>query len=212
MIRINLLKPETKEIKETPVEGMPEFKAKKRPGIGNLIFLLLIVALAGFYYYQKKAIDQEKRAAHRRPRQEKNKLQYVIAKLDEQQKQKASLLLKIGLINQLKSQQDLAVRIMDELSKSLPDWVWLNEVSYDAKNIQIRGNALSNNLVADFIANLEDSPYFESVNLISSTQKTARNDQYLEFSLTAAVVNPKMPAAPPPPPAKAAKKPERRTP
>ncbi len=211
MIRINLLKPETKDIKEAPVEGMPEFKAKKGPGIGNLIFLLLLIALAGFYYYQKKAIDQEKEQLAA-AKQEKDKLQYVIAKLDEQKRAKSSLLLKIGLINQLKSQQDLAVRIMDELSKSLPDWVWLNEVGYDARNIQIRGDALSNNLVADFISNLENSSYFESVNLISSTQKTARNDQYLEFSLTAAVVNPKMPAAPPPPAAKAAKKPVRRTP
>ncbi len=208
MIRINLLKPETKDLKDAPVEGMPEFKVKKRPGVGNLIFLLLLIALAGYYYYQKKAIGQE-REQLAQARQEKDKLQYVIAKLDEQQKAKASLMQKIGLINQLKSQQDLAVRIMDDLSRSLPDWVWLNEVNYDAKNIQIRGNALSNNLVADFISNLENSPYFESVNLISSTQKTARNDQYLEFSITATVVNPKMPA-PPPPPAKDAKK--RRTP
>lgn len=208
MIRINLLKPETKDLKEAPVEGMPEFKVKKRPGVGNLIFLLLLVALAGYYYYQKKAIGQEREMLSQ-ARQEKDKLQYVIAKLDEQQKAKASLVQKIGLINQLKSQQDLAVRIMDELSRSLPDWVWLNEVGYDAKNVQIRGNALSNNLVADFIANLENSAYFESVNLISSTQKTARNDQYLEFSMTAAVVNPKAPA-PPPPPAKDEKK--RRTP
>jgi type IV pilus assembly protein PilN len=207
MIRINLLKPETKDIKEAPVEGMPEFKAKKRPGIGNLIFLLLLIALAGYYFYQKKAIDQE-REMLANARAEKDKLQYVIAKLDEQQKAKASLMQKIGLINQLKSQQDMAVRIMDELSKSLPDWVWLNEVGYDARNIQIRGNALSNNLVADLIANLEGSPYFESVNLISSTQRTVRNDQFLEFSMTAAVVNPKAP--PPPPPAKAAK--ARRTP
>ena len=207
MIRINLLKPETKDIKEAPVEGMPEFKAKKRPGIGNLIFLLLIIALAGYYYYQKKAIDQE-RELLAQAGAEKEKLQYVIAKLDEQQKAKASLMQKIGLINQLKAQQDMAVRIMDELSKSLPEWVWLGEVGYDGRNVQIRGNALSNNLIADFISNLEASPYFENVNLISSTQKTVRNDQYLEFSMTAAVVNPKAP--PPPPAAKEAKK--RRTP
>jgi type IV pilus assembly protein PilN len=207
MIRINLLKPETKDIKEAPAEGMPEFKAKKGPGIGNLIFLLLIIALAGFYYYQKKAIDTE-RDLLASAKEEKGKLQYVIAKLDAQKKAKDSLLQKIGLINTLKAQQDLAVRTMDELSKSLPDWVWLNEVNFDARNVTIRGNALSNNLIADFIANLEGSAYFEAVNLISSTQKTARNDQYLEFALTASVVNPKAP--PPPPPAKDAKK--RRTP
>jgi len=198
MIRINLLKPETKEIRESPAEGLPEFKAKKRPGVGNLILLLLIIALAGFYFYQKKAMDEEQRLLSK-AKEEKSQLQYVIAKLDEFQKQKASLEKKIGLIMQLKSQQDLAVRIMDELSKTLPEWVWLNEVGFDSKNVQIRGNALSNNLIADFIANLENDAYFESVNLIASTQKTSKNDQYLEFSLTAAVVNPKQPTAPPPP-------------
>jgi Tfp pilus assembly protein PilN len=198
MIRINLLKPETKEIRETPAEGLPEFKAKKKPGVGNLIFLLLVVALAGFYLYQKKAMDQERQLLNQ-AKEEKSKLQYVIAKLDELQKQKASVDKKINLIRELKSQQDLAVRIMDELSKTLPEWVWLNEVSFDSKNIQIRGNALSNNLIADFIANLESDPYFESVNLIASTQKTSKNDQYLEFSLTAGVVNPKQSTAPPPP-------------
>ena len=34
----------------------------------------------------------------------------------------------------LKSQRDLAVRIMDELSRVLPEWVWLNDVSFEAKN------------------------------------------------------------------------------
>ena len=34
--------------------------------------------------------------------------------------------------------------------------------------IQIKGNALSNNLIADYIYNLESSPHFANVNLISS--------------------------------------------
>jgi type IV pilus assembly protein PilN len=200
MIRINLLKPETKDIKEAAAEGRPDFKARKKLGIGNLIFLLLVLALAGSYYYQKRAMNRENQLLSQ-AKEEKGKLQYVIAKLDELQKQKASLERKIGLIHLLKSQQDLAVRIMDELSRSLPEWVWLDEVSTDSKSIQVRGNALSNNLVADFIANLENSVYFESVNLISSAQKTSQNDQFLEFSLTAGVINPKQRALLQPPPA-----------
>jgi type IV pilus assembly protein PilN len=200
MIRINLLKPETKDIKETSAEGMPESKKGAKPGIGNLIFLVLVLALAGSYFFQKKAMTRENQLLTQ-AREEKGKYQYVIAKLDELQKQKASLEKKIGLINLLKSQQDLAVRIMDELSRGLPEWVWLNEVTTDSKNIQVKGNALSNNLVADFIANLENSGYFENVNLISSAQKTSQKDQFLEFSLSAAVVNPKQKALVPPPPA-----------
>lgn len=200
MIRINLLKPETKDIKEAPAAGMPESKKGKRPGIGNLIFLLLVLALAGSYYYQKRAMDRENELLTQAT-EEKGKYQYVIAKLDELQKQKFSLERKIGLINLLKSQQDLAVRIMDELSRNLPGWVWLDEFNTDSKTLQVRGNALSNNLVADFIANLENSVYFESVNLISSAQKTLKNDLFLEFSLTSGVINPKQQALLQPPPA-----------
>ena len=198
MIRINLLKPETKEIRDTPAEGLPDFKTKKRPGVGNLIFLLLIIAIAGVYYYQKKAMGEEQQLMSQ-AQQEKSKLQYVSAKLMELQKQKESYDKKIALINLLKPQRDLAVRIMDELSRVLPEWVWLNDVTYGTKSVQIRGNALSNNLIADYISSIENSPYFEGVNLISSTQRTQGNDQYLEFSLTAGVVNPKQLTAPPPP-------------
>jgi len=208
MIRINLLKPETKEIRDTPAEGLPDFKTKKRPGVGNLIFLLLIIAIAGVYYYQKKAMGEEQQLMSQ-AQQEKSKLQYVSAKLMELQKQKESYDKKIALINLLKSQRDLAVRIMDELSRVLPEWVWLNDVTYGTKSVQIRGNALSNNLIADYISSIENSPYFEGVNLISSTQRTQGNDQYLEFSLTAGVVNPKQLTAPPPPDKAAA---QRRTP
>ncbi|MHB8095379.1 MAG: PilN domain-containing protein [Candidatus Aminicenantales bacterium] len=204
MIRINLLKPETKDVRETSADRMPEAGARKSPQIGNLILLLLVVGIGAFYFYQNKAMNQEKELLSQ-AQQEKSKLQYVIAKLDELQKQKDSLQMKIGLINQLKSQQDMAVRIMDDLSRSLPDWIWLTEFTYDAKGIQIKGNALSNNLLADFISNLEATPYFDSVNLISSTQRTVKNDQYLEFALTAKTINPRQAQAPPPP-AKEAKK------
>ncbi len=199
MIRINLLKPETKEIKEAAGEGLSELKAKKPSGLGNLIILLLIVALAAGYYYQKKTMDQERQLLAK-AQDEKNQLQYVIAKLDEQQKKKASLMMKIGLITQLKAQQDIAVRIMDELSDRLPDWVWLGEVSFDSVNIQVRGNAISNNLIADYLRNLEESPYFANVDLKESTLQAQGNDQFLSFSLTAAVVNPRAQTAEPPPP------------
>src|SRR4030043_436980 len=125
MIRINLLKPESKEFREGPAAPGPEIRAKK-------------------------AFPERK----------------------------------ISPINQLRAQQDSAVVILDELSKNLPDWVWLTEVSFQGQLIQIKGNALSNNLIADFIYNLENSAHFATVNLISSTQRTGRSAQLLEFSLT----------------------------
>ena len=90
---------------------------------------------------------------------------------------------------------------MDELSKHLPDWTWLTEVGYENMIITVKGNALSNNLVADYIFNLENSPVFKNVNLISSTQKTGQTgpEQYLEFSLNMEFVLPPGAVAAPPP-------------
>jgi type IV pilus assembly protein PilN len=206
MIRINLLKPESKDIREQVTgPGAPEeVGGKKGPNIGNLIFLVLVIGLGAMFFFQKKAFDREN-ALLATAKQEKSKLQYVEAKLAEQQKVRASLDQKITLIETLNAQRDLAPRLMDEFSRRLPEWVWLTEVVYDAKGIQIKGRALSNNLVADYISGLEASPQIMNVNLVSSTQRTVQGDQYLEFSLRALVEKKPEPVPPAPAPEPAGK-------
>ncbi len=119
---------------------------------------------------------------------EKNKLSAVLGKLEEAQKLKSLFERKINLINQIKPRQQVAVRIMDELSKHIPFYVWLSEATYDKQKVHIKGRALSNNLIADYIYSLETSPYFFNVNLLSSTQRTSRDNQYLEFALNVSYV------------------------
>lgn len=202
MIRINLLKPDTaKELREPVVAaGVVEEGVKKGPNVGSLIFLVLVIGLAALFFLQRKAMDREN-GLLAKARQEKAQYQNVEAKLEEQRKARESLNQKITLIESLNAQRDFAPRLMDELSRRLPDWVWLTEVTYDAKGLQIKGRSLSNNLVADYISALEASPQIMNVNLVSSTQKTAKGDQYVEFSLRAQAE--KKPEPPPPPPASA---------
>jgi type IV pilus assembly protein PilN len=185
MIRINLLKPDNKDIRETvAASGVSEGEGKKGPNLGNLVFLVLVIGLGLFYFLQQKAFDRENTLLTK-ARQEKSQLQYVEAKLEEQKRARESLDRKITLIESLNAQRDLAPRLMDELNRRLPEWVWLSEVTYDEKGVQIKGRALSNNLIADYIGNLEASPQLMNVNLVNSTQRTAQGDQYLEFSLRA---------------------------
>ncbi len=209
MIRINLLKPETKEIKEGPALPGPEIGAKKAFPLTTVIILLIIVVLAAAFFLQKRAISQEK-ARLQTAQAEKQKLQYVVAKLDELEKQKAVFERKINLIKQLRAQQATAVKIMDEVSTRLPEWVWLIDFSYEGQMIQMKGNALSNNLIADFIYNLQNCPSFANVNLISSIQKSGRSAQYLEFSLTLNYVLPEGALPQEKPAAKAKPKPKPR--
>jgi type IV pilus assembly protein PilN len=207
MIRINLLKPESKDIRETvtsPGAAAAEEAVKKGANIGSLIFFALVIALGAFYFFQKKAFDREN-ALLTVARQEKSQLQYVEAKLEEQRKARESLDRKITLIESLNAQRDLAPRLMDEMSRRLPDWVWLTEIIFDDKGIQIKGRALSNNLIADYISSLESSAQIMNVNLVSSTQRTVQGDQYLEFSLRAMVEKKPEPVPAPAAPEPAAK-------
>jgi len=184
MIRINLLKPEKKEVRETPSAAPVEVKEKAKPPYFALLILLAIGGAVVLYFIQNKALAEEQ-AKLDAALQEKRDLQYVMVKIDELEQQKQLLMRKINLIKRLKAQQGSAVTIMDELSRNLPDWLWLTETNFAGDVVRIKGKSLSNNLLADYIFNLKESPSFTNVNLISSTLRRVRNSQYLEFSLTA---------------------------
>lgn len=185
MIRINLLKPERKDIREESIGLAPEIKEKKRTPIASLLILIAIAAVATLYFLQDKAIKSEQDLLTV-AQEEKKQLDYVLAALEKLEEQKSMLARKINLINQLKARQEIPVRTMDELSKNIPGWVWLIETSYDAQEITIKGRALSNNLIADYVYNLENSPHLSNVKIVSINQKTSQtNNPYLEFSLTA---------------------------
>jgi Tfp pilus assembly protein PilO len=99
----------------------------------------------------------------------------------------AALERKINFIDGLMGQRPLAARILSELGTALPARVWLTEVVYGSEGVRIKGRAPSNGLIADYVSSLERSPSLTEVNLLSSVQKRARNNEYQEFALRALV-------------------------
>lgn len=191
MIRINLLKPERRESHEAEVAPPSEQREKKMlqaPGPG-LIFLLLIIVVGVLFITQRRALSKEQNLL-REAKAEKKKFKDVGSLLEQLEQQKSLSEKKIKLIEELKSRQETAVTILNELNKIVPDWVWLKETTYSKQTVSIKGAALSNNLISDFLLNLENCLYFTNVNFNSSTQRRARNTQYFDFSLTAKYVVP----------------------
>jgi len=189
MIRINLLRPEQKDIREDSIAPLPRGQEKKKQQTTSLIFFVLIMAIIGVYFIQNKNLKKEQSLLNN-ALDEKKKLQDVAVLLVQIEEQTSFLERKITLINSLTSHQHVAVNIMDELSLNIPDWVWLLEANYDQNVVRIKGKALSNTLIADFMFSLENSPSFTAVNLLSSTQQRTGGDEFLEFSLTANYVLP----------------------
>jgi type IV pilus assembly protein PilN len=139
-------------------------------------------------------------------RLEADRLRSIIEEVKEYEDKKASLEAKIQLINALKTNQKGPVRLMDEISKALPDLVWLTVLDVSANQITMRGKTLSPNAVATYLENLKKSPFFAEPVFKSLGQDGGTSGTYTwEMTLT---FNPSaiLASAPPPSPTPSEKK------
>jgi len=204
MIRVNLLKAEKKTIEDRPFgaeDEAAEKKAKeKAPGKkikappSNLIIVLAIVLLGALAYSQKRALDEE-RALLAAAQDQQRRLQPVVNKLDEIEWQRQYLAKKIALITELRMLQGTAVRVLDAMSRAIPDWVWLTETTLNKSSLLIKGRALTNVLISDYVRNLTELGIFESVGILNTQQRAEGNNQFIDFTVTA-VLPPPIPPAP----------------
>lgn len=192
MIRINLLKPEKKE--SVVLERM---EREKNPATLPLFFFSVVVIAIVLLFFQKSSFKRENNFLQI-AQEEKNTLKEVETTLDRVEKQIATIIKKIDLINQLKLNQDTAVRIMDELSKNLPSWISLTETIFDGEVVRIKGKALTNKVIAELIENLGKTPYFQNIEGVRTTQRVTQDNRYYEFSMSVTYVPPLKPEPEPP--------------
>jgi len=95
-----------------------------------------------------------------RANEEVARLKSIIDEVKGYEDKKASLEAKIQLINDLKTNQKGPVRLMDEVSKALPDLVWLYDLTVSGQQVNLKGRTLSPNAVATYLENIKKSPFF----------------------------------------------------
>jgi type IV pilus assembly protein PilN len=159
VIRINLLT----EAKQAAAKK----KAPILPTGARLNNLLFIAGLSlGVLYIGITALILTSKRRHLeedigRARLEADRLKSIIEEVQGYEQKKASLQAKIDLINNLKQNQKGPVRLMDEISKALPDLVWLTSLDVSGGQVTMRGRTLSPNAVSTYLENLKKSPYFK---------------------------------------------------
>jgi type IV pilus assembly protein PilN len=95
----------------------------------------------------------------------------VIKEVEDYKHKKSELERKIKLINDLKLNQRGPVRVMDDISRALPELLWLDKMTMRPSSIEIEGRAFNTNAVANFIENLDKVPEFEEPTLKDATQQ-----------------------------------------
>jgi type IV pilus assembly protein PilN len=163
MIKINL-------ITETQKGKSREKAAPRLAGSGALgqnVLMIGVVILATLVVgWRWTALAGEHRRLSTeivRAEQEKERLQAIIKKGEEYKAKKDLLQRKITLVSQLKRNQSGPVHLLDEISKQLPDFLWLDSMNEASWAVSIQGKATTYNAVSNFYNNLTGSRYFQNV-------------------------------------------------
>ena len=162
--------------------------------IVGLVAVALVVA-AGYWFINNRTLARRQETLIVR-KAEADKLEAIIREVEEFQRRKDSLQNRIDLINQLKQNQKGPVRILDQISRDLPDLVWLDKMQVSGGRVTLNGRGLNPNAIANFVENVKNDPYFEEpelgvVNQITAVPLVYGFDMGFNFSYA-----PKTPGAP----------------
>src|SRR5919106_2863402 len=131
MIKINLLEVEKERRVKTAGPG----------GVPTALLALVIIGLsiAAFIFYylakQKQVTDLEADIAKKRI--QKKELEPYIKRVEELDARRAELAKKNHAIELLRSQRTIPVHIMDEVSRALPDYLWIRALTLQGELLSI---------------------------------------------------------------------------
>lgn len=175
MIRINLL---------------PVRQLKKRARLRNevaaagITFAALLVVLLGinFVLAQKvEALKQEIITLQAK----KESYKPILKEMEQLQKEKQLLEAKTQAIEKLKENSQLTVRVLDEIAnRTITSRMWITSLKETGSKLTISGVALDNATIAQYMDQLEDSPYFANAELANSSQTVIADQKLKSFGLT----------------------------
>jgi type IV pilus assembly protein PilN len=129
---------------------------------------------------------------------ELERLKPVVDEVNSLERREKMLNTRIDTIQRLRSNQRGPVRVLDELSRNLPEQAWLETIDESAGIYKVGGYALTNFAVADLLRNLQRSKEFTAVDLVSSEQAVVASREIKKFTIQfQRTADPEKPEAPP---------------
>src|SRR5215471_1518194 len=177
MIRINLL---------------PAREARRRVELRHQLQIATVAVLAvvggGLWAYTTQnselAARQQELAA---VEAEMKRLEGIIKEVQKFETKKTQMEKKVVAIEDLKLTQSRPARLLEELSHSLPDQMWLHSIKDTGGALQVSGKSFDNVGIAAFMENLERSPSFETVELVESKSELMQGRQVVAFTVVARI-------------------------
>jgi type IV pilus assembly protein PilN len=171
MIRINLLPVRELKKQASLRRQLYIFAAVIGTGLigGSVVWMMDMQAIA--------QLDEQKAGL----RAELERLKPIVDEVNTLERREKMLNTHIDTIQRLRSNQRGPVRVLDELSRNLPEQTWLETIDESAGTYKVAGYALTNFAVADLLRNLQRSGEFTGVDLVSSEQTVIATREIKKF-------------------------------
>jgi type IV pilus assembly protein PilN len=174
MIRINLLPVKRKK----RAKPLPTFVVTT-----TLITVLTVCALAYLFYYYNSSLQSTKEHFNSN-NQKIDELKKKIKEVENFEKLTIVIEERTKIIEQLRKNQNVPVKILDELSKELPKGVWLQSLTVSGNNGSMEGYGFTNSDVVAYVDNLKGSKLLNDIYLQESRQITMEKIPIYRFKLT----------------------------
>lgn len=183
MIRINLLTVDRERAKRKA-----KFQVGQKVTVACSLILVAAALVVGWWFYAlhrtSADLDQQIADAER----ETQRLQNVIQQVAQFEARRAQLQQRVTLIEELRKGQTGPVHLLDQISRALPESMWLISLRQVGQEITIEGQCTSLNSLSDFVSGLEASNLFERpVEIIDSRVEPATTaaPELIRFSVRA---------------------------
>ncbi len=187
MIRINLLsegrKPVAAKKKESAFSGL-NLSGIDAGSLALLGFLLLALIVSATHNLILKGKVRAKKEEVAEAQVEVDRLAPIIAEVEEFKAKKEALGNKVRVIKELRAQQHGPVQFMDQISRALPELLWLREMDVKGNTISISGEAFNVNAIASFIENLDRVPQFSEEPVARDISRSRRGGAVYTFSVS----------------------------
>jgi type IV pilus assembly protein PilN len=181
MARINLLPWRVERRKQRQREFFTQLGAAALAAIGFLL-------LWGFWMGMR--IDnQNERNAYLQD--QIKQVDARLTKINDLEKVRAQLLARKQIIEQLQANRSQMVHLFDELVKTIPGSARLTSIKQNGDQMVLGGVAQSNASVADYMRNIEASPWMGQADLSKTENSHDASRMPYSFGLTVALQKPK---------------------
>ena len=175
MIRINLLSDRvTKPAARSGVDPA------QRVTVACVLIFVFTVAVIGWQYWsferESDALTQELADADA----ELARLTTVQAQVEATEARRTQLALQLDVIEGFRQGQGGPVRMLDAISRAMPDGLWLSSLAQDGDAVLVGGQALSLGALSNLVANLELSGNFEAPVEVVDSQLEPAGDTEIE--------------------------------